>query len=82
MRRHCALENICAVGNAAGEGACGALLNLDKRAEADQMVRQIEHVELMLEPNFDKIFAQAMWFPHMKDTFSHLGHLLPERVVQ
>ena len=27
----------------------------------------------------DKIFAEAMWIPHMKDQFPHLAHLLPEQ---
>ncbi len=76
----CALENVYAVGNAAGDGARIALLNVDKRREADEIARKVEYIELTVEPNFDKIFSQAMWFPHMKDTFPHLKHLLPEKV--
>jgi uncharacterized 2Fe-2S/4Fe-4S cluster protein (DUF4445 family) len=64
------------VGNAAGEGARLALLNTDKRQEADEIARQVEYIELTLAPDFDKIFAQAMWIPHMKDKFPHLDHLL------
>ena len=75
----CALENVYAVGNAAGDGARIALLNADKRREADEIARKVEYIELTVEPNFDKIFSQAMWFPHMKDTFPHLKHLLPEK---
>ena len=41
------------------------------------MARQVEYVELTVEPDFDKVFGQAMWLPHMKDTFPHLNHLLP-----
>jgi len=78
----CDLGSIYAVGNAAGDGARIALLNVDKRAEADKMARQLEYVELTVEPNFDKIFSQAMWLPHMKDTFPHLKHLLPEKAVK
>jgi len=77
----CNLENIFAVGNAAGDGARIALLNADKRREADEMARKVEYVELTLEPDFDKIFSQAMWLPHMKDAFPHLNHLLPEKTV-
>ena len=76
----CDLENIYAVGNAAGDGARIALLNVDKRIEADEIARQVKYVELTVEPDFDKVFCQAMWLPHMKDTFPHLNHLLPEKI--
>lgn len=68
----CALENVYAVGNAAGDGARIALLNIEKRKEADKIARQVEYIELTVEPDFEKEFAKAMWFPHMKDTFPHL----------
>jgi uncharacterized 2Fe-2S/4Fe-4S cluster protein (DUF4445 family) len=74
----CDLENVYAVGNAAGDGARIALLNVDKRIEADVMARQVEYLELTVAPNFDKTFAQAMLFPHMEDKFPHLKHLLPK----
>ena len=77
----CALENIRAVGNAAGDGACIALLDTDKRAEANRIARQVEHVELTLESDFNMVFAQAMWFPHMKDDFPQLKRFLPEEVM-
>jgi len=72
----CDLENVYAVGNAAGDGARLALLNVDKRKEADEIARNVEYIELTVEPDFDKVFSQAMWLPHMKDTFPHLDHLL------
>jgi uncharacterized 2Fe-2S/4Fe-4S cluster protein (DUF4445 family)/NADPH-dependent glutamate synthase beta subunit-like oxidoreductase len=75
----CELENIYSVGNAAGDGARMALLNVDKRKEADYHARRVDYLELTLEPGFDKIFAEAMWIPHMKDKFPHLAHLLPEQ---
>jgi len=78
----CPLENIYAVGNAAGDGARIALLNIDKRTEADEMARQVEYIELTVEPDFDKVFGQAMWLPHMKDTFPHLNHLLPKKLTK
>jgi len=73
----CELENIYSVGNAAGDGARMALLNVDKRKEADWIARRVDYLELTLEPGFDKTFAEAMWIPHMKDKFPHLAHLLP-----
>jgi len=75
----CALENVIVVGNAAGDGARMALLNVDKRREADEMAKQVEYVELTVEKDFDKIFAKAMWLPHMKDTFPHIEDLLPKK---
>jgi len=78
----CAQENIYAVGNAAGDGARIALLNMDKRVEADEVARWVEYVELTVEPSFEKVFVQAMWFPHMKDSFPHLENLLPRRVAK
>ena len=75
----CELENIYSVGNAAGDGARMALLNVDKRKEADTWARRVNYLELTLEPGFDKTFAEAMWIPHMKDKFPHLAHLLPEK---
>lgn len=75
----CELENIYSVGNAAGDGARMALLNLDKRLEADKLARSVQYVELTLDPDFDRAFAQAMWIPHMKDEFPHVAHLLAER---
>jgi uncharacterized 2Fe-2S/4Fe-4S cluster protein (DUF4445 family) len=74
----CDRENIISVGNAAGDGARIALLNMNKRAEADEMARKVEYVELTVEPDFQQVFSQAMWFPHMKDSFPNLKHLLPQ----
>jgi len=68
----CDLKNVYAVGNAAGDGCRWALLNIDKRVEADVMARKVEYVELTVEPDFQKVFMQAMWLPHMKDKFPHL----------
>jgi len=77
-----AQENVYVVGNAAGDGARIVLLNVDRRAEADKMARQVEYVELAAEPTFEKVFSQAMWFPHMKDRFPHLKHLSSEKVAK
>jgi uncharacterized 2Fe-2S/4Fe-4S cluster protein (DUF4445 family) len=74
----CDLKKVYAVGNAAGDGARIALLNVNKRAEADQYARQVEYVELTVEGNFEKEFAHAMYFPHMKDKFPHLKGFIPD----
>jgi len=78
----CAPENVYAVGNAAGDGARIALLNADKRTEADEIARKVEYIELTIEPDFYKVFSQAMWLPHMKDSFPHLGHMLPAQAAK
>ncbi len=74
----CAPENVYAVGNAAGDGARIALLNTDKRKEADVMARRVEYVELTIEPDFNSTFTRALSFPHADDEFPHLKHILPE----
>ncbi|MFC1902147.1 ASKHA domain-containing protein [Chloroflexota bacterium] len=74
----CAGEKVAAVGNAAGDGARIALLNVDKRTEAGKVARQVEYVELAAEPDFTRLFSQAMWFPHMKDSFPSLRRLSPQ----
>jgi uncharacterized 2Fe-2S/4Fe-4S cluster protein (DUF4445 family) len=74
----CDPENVYSVGNAAGDGARMALLNVDKRREADEFAKKVDYIELTVSPEFEKTFAYSMWLPHMKDDFPHLKHLLPE----
>jgi uncharacterized 2Fe-2S/4Fe-4S cluster protein (DUF4445 family) len=56
------LKDVHFVGNAAGAGALLALLNLDKRKEADKIAEQVKCVELTREPDFAKEFARACVF--------------------
>jgi uncharacterized 2Fe-2S/4Fe-4S cluster protein (DUF4445 family) len=72
----CSLENVYAVGNAAGDGARMTLLNKSKRTEAYERARWVEFVEIATEPAFERQFMQAMHFPHMKDAFPNLRSLL------
>ena len=74
----CDPEHVYAVGNAAGDGARIALLNVAKRKEADVRARQVEYVELTVAPDFNKEFTKALIFPHQEDEFPHLKHLLPK----
>ncbi len=74
----CDLRNVYAVGNAAGDGARIALLNRNKRTEADEIARKVEYVELTIEEDFQKEFIDALSFPHAKDPFPHLKGLLKE----
>jgi uncharacterized 2Fe-2S/4Fe-4S cluster protein (DUF4445 family) len=74
----CQPERVYAVGNAAGDGARIALLNVDKRDEADFWARRVEYVELTLAPDFNNTFTRALVFPHAEDKFPHLKSVLPE----
>jgi len=59
----CELEKVYSVGNAAGDGARIALINIDKRQEAEDVVKKVEYVELSIEPNFQNLFIEALPFP-------------------
>ncbi|HVN97873.1 MAG TPA: ASKHA domain-containing protein [Syntrophorhabdaceae bacterium] len=59
----CPVENILVVGNAAGHGAYLALVDRDKRQEADWIARRVEHIELALEKEFQREFIKALSFP-------------------
>lgn len=75
----CDIEKVYAVGNAAGDGARMALLNIGKRQEAREKARWLEFVEIAVEPEFEKEFMRAMHIPHMKDKFTNLKKMLEER---
>jgi uncharacterized 2Fe-2S/4Fe-4S cluster protein (DUF4445 family) len=72
----CDLERVIAVGNAAGDGAQIALYDRDKREEANRVARWVEFVETAVEPDFQERFAAAMAFPHSRDEFPHIRHIL------
>ena len=69
----CDPEKVKAVGNAAGDGARLALLDVEKRREAARVARQVEFVETAVEPDFQARFMEALSIPHAKDEFPHLG---------
>jgi uncharacterized 2Fe-2S/4Fe-4S cluster protein (DUF4445 family) len=75
------LEDVYAVGNAAGDGARIALLNVEKRREAAQVARTVRRYELPADPEFQNQFMLAMNFPHMSDPFPHIAHLIPPQEV-
>jgi uncharacterized 2Fe-2S/4Fe-4S cluster protein (DUF4445 family) len=70
------IDKVVVVGNAAGDGARMALLNKNKRREAEERARWVQFVEIATEPAFEKEFMQAMHIPHMKDKFPNLKDLL------
>lgn len=78
MYPDCDLKKVHYIGNAAGDGARIALLNVDRREEANEIARKVHYVELALEEDFNDRFGEAMQFPHMHDQFPHLKGILPE----
>ncbi len=75
-------EKIFQIGNAAGIGAQHALLNIDLREKAHELLKKTHYVEIAIEANFQKEFAQAMYFPHMNlDLFPSLNEYkhIPKR---
>ena len=72
----CNLQNVAAVGNAAGTGARMALLNRAHRREVERLVRRIEKVETAIEPRFQEHFINAMAFPNKVEPFSMLSRLV------
>jgi uncharacterized 2Fe-2S/4Fe-4S cluster protein (DUF4445 family) len=59
----CKPENITMVGNAAGRGAYLALINREKREEADRVAHIATHVELAMEEDFQREFINALAMP-------------------
>jgi uncharacterized 2Fe-2S/4Fe-4S cluster protein (DUF4445 family) len=77
----CELKNISAVGNAAGDGARMALLNTDKRLEANEIAKIVEYMELTIEADFQREFIEAMPIPHMNDPFPHLRGMVRDDIL-
>jgi uncharacterized 2Fe-2S/4Fe-4S cluster protein (DUF4445 family) len=77
----CKVENIFGVGNAAGDGCRAALLNVQKRVEANWCSRNVDYLELTVEPTFEQDFMEAMQLPHMKDKFPNLEGVVPDYVL-
>lgn len=77
----CPLDMIQSVGNAAGDGARAALLNKEKRVEANWVSRNVEYIELTVEKDFQQHFMEAMQIPHMKDKFPHLEGVVPAEIL-
>lgn len=74
----CDLEHVAAVGNAAGDGARIALLNLEQRRGVQVAVRRVDYMETAVEPKFQEHFVAAMALPHATAPYPHLAHILPQ----
>ena len=73
----CDLKNVYAVGNAAGDGARIALLNKQKRVEAQWLVEWVTYVETAVDPAFQDEFSGAIHIPHASDPFTHIANIIP-----
>ena len=76
------LTKVAAVGNAAGDGARIALLNVERRQEAQWLARSSHYVETASNPLFQEAFVAAIHFPHQSDSFPHIAEHLPARSAQ
>ena len=72
----CNLEQVGAVGNAAGTGARIALLNLPSRLEIGEILPKVEKIETAIEPKFQQYFIEAMALPHKVDPYEELSKVV------
>lgn len=56
------MEKIISIGNAAGVGACMALLSKDMREKADFLAKTTEHIELATDLEFQEEYINGMSF--------------------
>ena len=75
------LTRVTAVGNAAGDGALIALLNQERRDEAQWIARSSKYVETAANPYFQEVFVSAIHIPNQTDSFSHIADVLPEPII-
>jgi uncharacterized 2Fe-2S/4Fe-4S cluster protein (DUF4445 family) len=70
-------EKIYQIGNAAGMGAQHCLINTNLRQKTQELLKKIEYVEIAVQENFQKEYAEAMYFPHLKlENFPSLSEYL------
>ena len=74
----CPLDEVRAVGNAAGDGARIALLDRTRREEAAHLAGRIRRVELPVDPEFQNEYMLALNFPHMAHEFPSIADLIPD----
>jgi len=65
----CETSQVRGIGNAAGQGALKALLDMDARTEIEEQVLNIKKIETALEPEFQSHFVRAMGLPNSVDGF-------------
>ncbi|MEJ2252393.1 MAG: ASKHA domain-containing protein, partial [Candidatus Lokiarchaeota archaeon] len=66
-------DKIFQIGNAAGIGAQQCLINKHLREKAKMLAKKVNYFEIALQANFQREYAEAMYFPHMNlDLFPSL----------
>ena len=66
--------DIYQIGNAAGIGAQYCLLNGQLRKKSEELLHKIQYVEIASNKDFQREFAEAMYFPHLNlDLFPSLS---------
>ena len=63
----CDTAQVSGVGNAAGHGACLALLDRSKRKEAIRIAEKMVYQELAASPRFQDLFVESMFFTKARD---------------
>ncbi len=63
----CRTAKVVGVGNAAGLGACLALLNRKKRKEAERIAKKMAYRELAATTRFQELFVSGMFFSSAHD---------------
>lgn len=63
----CEIDKIESIGNAAGDGCRAALLNINKRIEAEWVSRNVEYIELTGEPTFQDELVGAIHLPPLAE---------------
>jgi len=63
----CLTAKMTGVGNAAGHGACLALLDKKKRKEAGRIAAKLEYLELAASTRFQELFVSGMFFTSARD---------------
>ena len=59
-------DSIYQIGNAAGVVAQYCLLNKDLRKKAQSLLENIIYIEIAIQNDFQREYAEAMYFPHLK----------------
>ena len=59
--------DVIGVGNAAGHGSCLALLDKNKRKEAERIARDTQYQELAGTTRFQELFVSSMFFTSARD---------------
>ncbi|EDY82737.1 hypothetical protein VDG1235_2360 [Verrucomicrobiia bacterium DG1235] len=65
-------EKIVQVGNAAVEGACIALLSVDKRVELEAMIKQVQFCRLEADEGFFDYFVEGCQFKPVEDAVDEI----------